>query len=128
MNTYGIVINGEIKRTFTLEGESPEPDAVLLPEGATSYTHYVFNGQCLQIPMQPNQYTRFNHATGEWQFDSELAWALVRQRRDSLLTACDWRALSDVGQSSAWLDYRQALRDITKQPDPSNIIWPPLPE
>ena len=26
-----------------------------------------------------------------------------------------------------WQAYRQALRDITEQPDPFNIVWPETP-
>ena len=59
---------------------------------------------------------------------------LVRKRRDDLLAACDWTVLSDVGLSKAkkaeWLEYRTALRDITKNFDmskPQLIIWPTKP-
>lgn len=31
-------------------------------------------------------------------------------------------------QDEQWLIYRQALRDITNQVDPDNIIWPVKPE
>jgi hypothetical protein len=36
--------------------------------------------------------------------------------------------LEDSGaNTSAWRNYRQALRDITKQSDPSNLTWPTKP-
>lgn len=60
-----------------------------------------------------------------------LAWPLARKRRDSLLRDCDWAALPDVPLSTErrqqWQAYRQALRDITDQPDPFNIVWPTPP-
>ena len=54
----------------------------------------------------------------------------ARSRRDSLLLASDWTQLPDVPAATrlAWQSYRQALRDITTQPDPTNIVWPTSPE
>ena len=52
--------------------------------------------------------------------------ALVRKERDALLAACDWRASTDVTMSTAWRDYRQALRDVPSQlPD---VTWPTAPD
>jgi hypothetical protein len=59
----------------------------------------------------------------------------VRRRRDSLLSESDWVTVKAVDQNAAdnlgiqvpqvWLDYRQALRDITAQDGfPHNVIWP----
>lgn len=65
----------------------------------------------------------------------EAAWAAganartaaqVRKERDAKLSACDWRASSDVTLSTAWRDYRQALRDVPAQL-PGQITWPPEP-
>jgi hypothetical protein len=40
----------------------------------------------------------------------------LRQRRNSLLSSCDWTVLSDspLTNKTAWLEYRQSLRDITE--------------
>jgi len=58
-------------------------------------------------------------------------WVAVRFKRDKKLQACDWTVLSDVPITSEkkaeWETYRQALRDITNQPDPFNITWPNPP-
>ena len=62
--------------------------------------------------------------------DSEQ-WVQVRGLRDSKLLSCDWTVLSDIpfssGKKVEWETYRQALRDITTQPDPFNITWPTPP-
>tara|TARA_R110000764_G_scaffold186676_1_gene272108 strand:+ start:560 stop:835 length:276 start_codon:yes stop_codon:yes gene_type:complete len=50
----------------------------------------------------------------------------VREERDALLAACDWRASTDVTMSTAWRDYRQALRDVPSQL-PDDITWPSEP-
>lgn len=52
----------------------------------------------------------------------------VRNERDSMLAATDWRALTDTTLSTEWATYRQALRDITSQEGfPYNITWPTPP-
>tara|TARA_R100001440_G_scaffold16961_1_gene28728 strand:+ start:632 stop:925 length:294 start_codon:yes stop_codon:yes gene_type:complete len=38
----------------------------------------------------------------------------LRLNRNILLAETDWMANSDVTMSTAWKNYRQALRDITK--------------
>lgn len=55
-------------------------------------------------------------------------WLKVRSKRTSLLAATDYTQLADVTvDKNAWSIYRQALRDITDQDDPYNIIWPTKP-
>lgn len=53
----------------------------------------------------------------------------VRDKRNRLLSETDWMALSDVVMSQAWVEYRQALRDITSQASfPYGVSWPIKPE
>lgn len=60
----------------------------------------------------------------------EQKWDVIRDKRAPLLIEADWlvqRAEDQgVGVSEA-RTYRQALRDVTKQPDPENVIWPVKP-
>lgn len=58
----------------------------------------------------------------------------VRNQRDQLLAESDWTdTLSAQGRLGTplyyrWQEYRQALRDITKQPGfPLDIVWPTPP-
>ena len=44
----------------------------------------------------------------------DRAIAALRFKRNNLLAETDWMANSDVTMSTAWKNYRQALRDITK--------------
>ena len=44
---------------------------------------------------------------------------LLRVERDRLLTACDWRASSDLTLSTAWKTYRQSLRDLPASSTPT---------
>ena len=55
----------------------------------------------------------------------------LRKERNKLLAETDWMANSDVTMSTAWRNYRQALRDITTQTPTddslSNITFPTKP-
>ena len=55
------------------------------------------------------------------------AWVLVRRMRNDKLTGCDWTQLPDAPLTTAkkaeWAVYRQALRDITTQVNPREIVW-----
>lgn len=66
----------------------------------------------------------------EAQANLGAAWASVRLERDAKLAASDWTQLPDVPitNRSSWVAYRQALRDVTDQPDPRAIVWPVPPE
>jgi len=62
----------------------------------------------------------------------------VRIKRNQLLQQTDWRATVDYPNpdKQAWLDYRQALRDLPETADPQldengqliNIVWPEEPQ
>jgi hypothetical protein len=34
----------------------------------------------------------------------------------------------EVPDRELWVAYRAALRDVTKQSDPFNIVWPVMPQ
>jgi len=55
--------------------------------------------------------------------------AEARQERDRLLSETDWTMMPDAPvDQQAWRDYRQALRDVPKQPGfPHEIDWPERP-
>ena len=44
---------------------------------------------------------------------------LLRVERDRLLTACDWRASSDLTLADSWKTYRQSLRDLPASSTPT---------
>jgi len=52
----------------------------------------------------------------------------VRAERDRRLRESDWAALPDVPAADAWLEYRQALRDVPQQSGfPDEVVWPEVP-
>jgi len=67
-------------------------------------------------------------------FASKRALLILRKRRDEKLKESDSYVAPDYPHASdeirqAWLDYRQALRDLpANTEDPENPIWPTPPE
>jgi len=59
-------------------------------------------------------------------------WSIIREERNRLLTSTDWwvTKAAETGEtiSPAQYTYRQALRDITEQPNPFHIVWPQAPQ
>lgn len=89
------------------------------------------------VAYQPPQPAATEYETYVWDVDAELwlaqptaaaQWRDVRRERDRLLAKTDWVVLRAADRGEAvpadWLEYRQALRDITLQPDPTSIDWP----
>ena len=61
----------------------------------------------------------------------DVDWDHVRSIRNDELEKSDWRALKDVVLSTAWRDYRQALRDLPQNHAEANDAadsWPTPPE
>jgi len=70
-----------------------------------------------------------NYNPDQRQLEQEAEEA--RTQRNALLAASDWSVLPDVpvADQQAWIDYRQALRDVPEQADfPTEIDWPVKPE
>jgi hypothetical protein len=81
----------------------------------------------------PGRELRVESGQLQWVNGEEAnAWAVIRQQRDALLAESDWRVTRAMERglslASDWLVYRQALRDITDQEDPFNVVWPTRPE
>lgn len=83
-----------------------------------------------QLPFRENSYQQIDFDTWQWVTDTAKVWETIRSRRASLLVRSDWTQLPDVplATKEAWAVYRQALRDVTEQPDPFNIVWPVSPQ
>jgi len=65
------------------------------------------------------------------QYQQDMSWEELRSHRDQALAASDWRALKDVVLSTAWKEYRQALRDLPQDHDEANDAadaWPVMPD
>lgn len=89
---------------------------------------------CRPEPVSPH--AKWCWALLQWQLDEteaqQHAWQEVRSERNQRLQATDWRVVRAAEQGlelhPQWQSYRQALRDVTSQPDPQNIHWPEIPK
>ena len=50
----------------------------------------------------------------------DVSWVEVRKERNEALENSDWRAVKDRTMSQAWIDYRQALRDLPQNYESAN--------
>lgn len=114
-------------------GTSEDPDVLKTGDidilKGEKYTEgYFVESTFFAKPALPSAHHIFNYTTKQWidPRTPETEWPLVRSKRDQLLAASDWTQLPDVPLTTkeAWATYRQALRDITLQADPFNIVWP----
>ena len=103
-----------------LENTEPEVDPL---------SCYVKNGKLIPMGSPPSLNHVFDYSSGKWELCIKTGWSKARQKRDALLSACDWTQLPDVPPSTRalWTDYRQALRDVPEQSDPFSVVWPVAP-
>ena len=135
MKHYAVPLNGRIVRTFSLNEDIdlPETETTAIECGAwvSPSSHYERNGEIHPIPAQPGDSWVFSYVKGTWEYSQNVAWELIRRKRDQLIAATDWRATRAVIENRrlhpAWVAYRTELRDITSQPDPSTMSWPAIP-
>lgn len=61
-----------------------------------------------------------------------LTWDDIRAERDALLAGSDWTQVADAPltatEKQAWVEYRQALRDVPQDfGTPDDVVWPAAP-
>lgn len=79
---------------------------------------HLYDGMCCTVNVEPL-------TAEELQARVYTQWQVVRNQRNQMLKDSDWTQVADAPvDKTAWATYRQALRDITTQPDPFNISWP----
>jgi len=143
------MVNRYIRRLATGEWDNPVIDEnldAMTPEDVLACGYYPFepvNGPNPDIDYNATyEYVLFDNVvrmvwTLERKTGPELQramrdkWAQVRAERNQLLSGCDFTRLDDAPvtpeKRAEWATYRQALRDITLQPDPFAIVWPTDP-
>ena len=92
--------------------------------------HHNING--VQVPFTAEEEAQRDAEEQAWNNGAfDRAIADLRQRRDNLLKATDYLALSDNTLSSDMTTYRQSLRDITNGlttvEDVNAVTWPTKP-
>lgn len=87
-------------------------------EKLVSVAPHLYDGMCCLVGVEPL-------TEEELQARIDTQWTVIRNQRNQMLKDCDWTQLTDAPvDKAAWATYRQALRDITTQTNPFNIVWP----
>lgn len=79
-----------------------------------------------------------NKTAEELQAEKDILWKEIREQRDQKINEVEWRITRYLSETRQGINpttdtisdldtYVQALRDITKQSDPSNITFPVKP-
>ena len=136
---------------YSYKGQEPQPlpERIRLSNGLTRTDSLTFTeeeiadaGYTLSDPkpvVDPNQ-QKVSWTTSGWVVENlsdqeiqsliDQEWSSVRNKRNELLKNTDWLVIkaTELGKAvnEEIVNYRQALRDITTQEDPFNIIWPML--
>lgn len=131
--------------TYDINGQpisrikAPLEEAEIILEGVSyivgwlAEDEYVKEGQVTQMPPKPSPSARFNYESEVWEegLSSSIKMQRLRGVRNQLLKGTDWTQLSDVPPATqlTYINYRQALRDVTLQEGaPDDVIWPTPPE
>jgi len=125
-NTGRILSSGMCQKEFLhLQGKNV---LELKTDDATEYID-LKTLTSVKKPTKPDGFYTFDYSSKTWVPDVLQQWNFVKSERNQLLQSSDWTQLPDVPLSTKenWGAYRQALRDITLQPDPFNITWPQPP-
>ena len=99
--------------------------------------HKIVNGQQVELTAEEIAQRQADEAAWLASQPSALEVAMkdLRARRNKALTDSDWTQLSDVGfnaaERTAWMNYRQALRDITNNIETAeqaqSVVFPTKP-
>lgn len=94
-------------------------------------------GKELYVKLKAGEYGEIIHGLGGYRTlpkEQHEVEEIVKAKRDQLLLESDWSDLPNSQsrltdpQKTAWANYRQALRDLTKQQQyPWDPIWPEKP-
>ena len=91
--------------------------------------------QWLARSERPAGYYDWNLGTNSWDLNSEALMGTLRQKRDNVLTLCDWTQIPDApltdSKKAEWATYRQALRDLPANNSSITLLadatWPTQP-
>jgi len=124
---------------FPVDGETFSYNNRIYTFNQSESTWYASN---VELPFDPALVQIMHYGSGiaivtnKVDLNNDILWAQIRHVRDIKLSELDWRynryhrlerlGLDQIDDLNKLDEYSQALADITKQPDPSNIVWPSI--
>jgi hypothetical protein len=125
------ISNFNILDDNTVKGFGWLPYTFIEGQSGDDYIILGSNFEILENEVIEHQITRLK-TDEEKEQDKQNMWKIVREERNKKLFECDWTQLSDspltAEKKEEFRVYRQSLRDITTQLNPSSIEWPTPPE
>lgn len=131
--------DGGIKAVDFWSRVNKNPESIIVPMTGEGESEGFIPYTIAEIP-EHNTFTHYASQKPEPDENNVYHWEIkersqvekedgIRSHRDALLKETDWKLFSDSPEpSQEWLDYRQALRDVTLQEGfPDNVIWPVKP-
>ena len=130
---------------YSYQGQEPQelPERIRLSDGRTRTDSSTFTEEEIASagftgPYEKPEYNSeietqsWNYKLKKWDtiaIPDEVFWQKLRTERNSILKDSDWSQLSDApltsSQKTAWVTYRQALRDLpANTEDPKDITYP----
>jgi len=103
----------------------------MIKESPTSFGHSG-TWESLELPEGYEKPDKYEFETKLQQNLTNEAFNILRKARNKKLLECDWTQFTNSplseSKKQAWLDYRQALRDLpANTTDPENPVWPDAP-
>ena len=82
-----------------------------------------------RIQLSPQEELEFDERAAAWAASADdRAAEEVREKRNTMLSASDWMAVSDRTMTGPETAYRQSLREVPQQETfPSEVTWPVAP-
>jgi hypothetical protein len=135
---YARIKDSVLQQGYGLDSESLEltkqqyPDETFIEVDflADPDLYYFEDGSVKKKQEKTSETSFWDETSISWVENQELKKVENKSKRNTLLASCDWTQLADIPSETKllWEPYRQALRDITNQPDPFNIVWPTRPQ
>ena len=130
-NVWNNISNFNTLDDNTAKGFGWLPYTFIEGQSGDDYIILGSNFEILENEVIEHQITRLK-TDEEKEQDKQNMWKIVREERNKKLSECDWTQLPDSPltnqKQTEWQIYRQSLRDITTQLNPSSIEWPTPPE
>lgn len=115
-------------------GEPPVMDGTFAIDEAADVDQGIYDletGKLKTRPPRPSISHDWDYAAKQWVVNPGRVEKAARARVKALLSESDWTQIDDApqGKKGAWRQYRQALRNLSKQPGwPDDVTWPEPPD
>ena len=131
-----IIIIETLRIVFTYEADAPNQSSFGAEWGSPDVTVHMevpesLDPQCIvAVRSDSGEITLVEDPT-KVQARTQAQWTQVRAQQRQKLYESDWTcSVTDyeVPNKSEWVQYRAALRAVTLQSDPFEIVWPVAPQ